>query len=156
MLWVIIVAVILVVVLVGCAVAFCYGKYSGSKMHTVRIGARIGQAGRPAMRPTIRRQISPEEEQRRAELTAANLQNLPQGDSSARVEDVRLQPWRERDLIGIGMAVERQMSHRGAGDIAERLDGLQGAIDEVRDRLSPRAEAASVANTRIRASASLE
>ena len=136
-------------------------------MHTIRIGARMGAPSRPAMR----RQISPEEERRRAALSEANLQNMPQGDdavTTARVEDVRLQPWREpqpwreRDLIGIGMAVERQMSHRGPSDVAERLDGLQSAIDEVRERISPRGGDFAVTppdlleTSRIRKSASLE
>lgn len=167
MLWVIIIAVIVLIVLIGCALAFCYGKYSGKEMHTIRIGARMGAPSRPAMR----RQISPEEERRRAALSEANLQNMPQGDdavTTARVEDVRLQPWREpqpwreRDLIGIGMAVERQMSHRGPSDVAERLDGLQSAIDEVRERISPRGGDFAVTppdlleTSRIRKSASLE
>merc|ERR1719261_34455 len=145
MLWVIIIAVIVVMVVLGCLAAFCYGKRISKGQYPSAPGAAGG-------RPGLRRQVSPEEEREAS----------PQGDAA--VTNVRMQDVR---LIELGMAVERTMAitrqpsggspahphipreQMGAGpssssatNIENRLAGMQGAINDIREALTPKSAAA--------------
>jgi len=143
MTWMIIVASIAFLIVVGCVTAFCLSKRAANKKTTVV------QVGRPA----LRRQISPEEHYQPAAATAATP---PHDNSSARMQD-------DVRLLELGMAVERSMAqHRqpagpstqhptkasavpdkatqsssSTADIALALDGVQAAIEDVRESLSP-------------------
>jgi len=142
MVWVIIVASIAFLIVVGCATAFYLGKRAAKMKKTT-----VVQVGRPA----LRRQITPEEHQQPAAAAAANP---PQDDPTVRMQD-------DVRLLELGMAVERSMAqHRqSAGpstqhptkasaapaqgssptaDIAIALEGVQAAIEDVRESLSPR------------------
>jgi len=154
--WMIIAAVVGLLIAFGCLVAYCLGKRSAARKKT-----RTVQVGRPA----LRRQISPEEARERAAAAGASAElPSPSGDDAVTgmpVEDVR--------LFELGMAVERTMelarqqsgeSSRGekhgakleglaASDIALRLDGVQAAIDDVRESLSPRSPRAGLSPTNV-------
>ena len=106
-------------------------------------------------RPALRRQISPEDHD-----AASAEPDSPQGDAAVtRIDDVR--------IVELGMAVHRaQVSSAVAtaatADMAMKLDGVQAAIDDVRESLSPRSphvddnSTKRVVDTRIRASASID
>lgn len=171
MLYVIIPAAVVLVLALACVGAFCMGKHSSrKKTRTIQVG-----------RPALRRQISPEEqraaEEQRSATAAAELQApSPQGDAAVtamRVEDVR--------LLELGMAVERTMAvarqHSGdaeadpfpsdralaspkrggaksvitATDVSLKLDGMQAAIDDVNDSLTPPVPPPRSASSRARA-----
>lgn len=137
--WGLIALVLLLVLVSGCLLAYCFGTRLGRKTNTVQIG-----------RPALRRQVSPEEQQQR-HLASARTPESPQGDTAVvRVDDVR--------MLELGMAVQRAQSSSAVATAVTKLDGVQAAIDEVRESLSPRAEPHSpkVVETRIRASASLD
>lgn len=60
-------------------------------------------------------------------------------------------------MLELGMAVERAQASSAVATAVKKLDGVQAAIDDVRESLSPRAEPHSTTlDTRIRASSSLE
>jgi len=158
MLWVIIIAVIVVMVVLGCLAAFCYGKRISKGQYPSAPGAAGG-------RPGLRRQVSPEEEREaRARRAAAAAEGEPSPQGDAAVTNVRMQDVR---LIELGMAVERTMAitrqpsggspahphipreQMGAGpssssatNIENRLAGMQGAINDIREALTPKSAAA--------------
>ena len=130
MMWVIIVAVIVFLLMIGFLAAFLVGKASARKTNTVQVNSGNG-------RPSLRRQVTPEESYAAAEARMAavsSASDLPEADdemeitnvrigrataspmalhrqaseaASARVDDVR--------LIELGMAVERTMALQRQG-----------------------------------------
>jgi hypothetical protein len=159
MIWMVIGGLVGIMTAVGCAVAFCCGKRSG-KTRSVQVG-----------RPALRRQVSPEDQQRTAEAALP-----PLGEPavvSVRPADVR--------LLELGMAIERAQgnfvstSKKPAPheDAAIKIDSKQVelAIDESCESISPHSERPPtppprsirtdelsprhLVETRIRASASL-
>lgn len=150
MIWVIIIAVIALLITLGCLVAYCMGKMSGRKTQTVQIG-----------RPGLRRQVTPEEERRPP---------APAIDStiaSASVGDVRLIE------LGMNLAANLQRQQSGgasssahgsvadmaAADLAIKLEQAQAALNDVRESISPRTESPvrprQPVDTRIRATADI-
>jgi len=158
MIWMIIAAVVGLLIAFGCFIAYCLGKRSG-KTRSVQVG-----------RPALRRQVSPEEQQRNME--AAVLP--PQGDDAVfnvRQSDVR--------LLELGMAIERAQGNFVAASKKPVVDGETIKVDSkqvelaINESLSPHSQPSTdpptppprnrqaelsshLVDTRIRASASLE
>lgn len=138
MVWVIIIATIIALIIIGCGAAFCLGKRSAKKAHVVQVG-----------RPALRRQMSPEEHSNPATASSAAGTSAPQAAATnLRVEDVR--------LVELGMAVERSMAvHRqpsspvpappamSVSDLALKLSDVQAAVEDMRESLSPRGQGSS-------------
>lgn len=144
MLWVIIVGAMVLIVIVGCVVAFCMGKRATRK--TMQVG-----------RPAIRRQVTPEEVDARREARISSPQRRPSLDQDVRLDDVR--------LIELGMQVERTLARSQSGGSSPRLaqqqsgeanapvnrsirfqlEGVQAAIDDVRESISPRGQETPIA-----------
>jgi len=138
--WLIIGGGLALVFAAGCLIAYCLGKRSSKSTAVV---------GRPALR-------------RHGDEQAALEQAPPSAQPNTAVTNVRVDDLR---LLELGMAVQRAQTSTStvapvaANDIALKLDGVQAAIDIVRENLSPRKEqqlSPRLTDTRIvRTSASL-
>jgi len=143
--WLIIGGGIAVLLVCGCFVAYCLGKRSSNTKAVV---------GRPALRRHAEDQATIENAGQ-----AAPLSPREPTVTNVRVEDLR--------LLELGMAVQRAQATTAAASpgspvsatgIALKLEGMQAALDNVRDSLSPVGEhqlSPRVIDTRIRASADL-